>query len=348
MNRRIRPLGVLIFAATVLSILLLLFRAAYQANITIRFHDDQVEVQKLSNAIAQLIIEEGYSVKTELVESTIKEMHGKMLRGDIDVALEVWKYNNLLWYRQGMASADLADLGVLYVSGRQYWIVSEWYAKEKGIQNVFDMAAHWQDFTDPGDSSKGIFFNCIIGWTCRDINRAKLKAYALDRYYNTVSPLSPESLESIYRNSHKKHIPVFGYYWEPNLIMEGDGWRVLEEPPFSEEVWVELVKAAADEELTIETACAYPESGVHKIAASRLKSKAPEIFDMLMAMQVEVTEYSTLLRESPMQEERDYYRLATRYLVRNRGQWEGWLTDEARENLTRYLERSGSLGDEDR
>ena len=55
--------------------------------------------------------------------------------------------------------------------------------------------AHSAKTVIPEDASKGLFFNCITGWTCLEINSVKLEAYGLDKYYNAVSPISPEALQ---------------------------------------------------------------------------------------------------------------------------------------------------------
>jgi ABC-type proline/glycine betaine transport system substrate-binding protein len=280
-----------------------------------------------------------------LVESTIKEVLGLLVRGDVDVNMEMWKSNNQLWFEQGVAKGDLLDLGLLYTSGKQYWIVSEWYAAEHGIVSVFDMKHHWQDFVDPSDPSKGVFFNCIIGWSCRDINRVKLKAYGLDRYYNTISPLSPESLDAIYENSQQKDIPVFGYYWEPNLIMTGEKWRVLQEPEYSEKVWQKVITAASQAEgASLAESCAYPRTGVYKIANVDLKSKAPDVFAMLQKMHIDIEVFSDLLFKEWDDDNggKNYQWLANKFLNTYPEQWEKWVTDEAKDNIVRYMKLNKS------
>ena len=160
-------------AAVVLFAFFVIFHLAgrQRDETTIRIHDDQIDIQKLINAIAGFIIENGYGYKVQLVESTIKEVHEHLITGDIDITLEMWKDNNLAWYDMTRKKGDVLDFGPIYSGGRQYWIIPRWYAREKNITTVFQMKSHWRDFANPEDPSKGIFFNCIFGWSCRDINR---------------------------------------------------------------------------------------------------------------------------------------------------------------------------------
>lgn len=306
----------------------------------IRLHDDQIELQKLTNAITRFIIEEGYGYRVELVEATIKEARTLLIRGDIDITLELWVENNLIWHTQAIDRKLVTDLGEMYSGGKQYWIVSKWYAEKHNIQTVFDMKNHWQDFLDPDDPSKGLFFNCIYGWTCRDINRVKLQAYGLDKYYNMVSPVSPKSLKSIYENATTRQFPVFGYYWEPNSIMSKGSWRVLEEPPFSKEVWVKVIKATSTPNgKRLEQACSFNDSGAHKVVNSNLAQKAPEVYKMLEKMNIDIVFFNKtfLNNESLDQKEFTPHQIAVRFLKDYPDQWMDWVPPEVQENIRKAL-----------
>lgn len=311
-----------------------------QDNIIIRLHDDQIDIQKFNNAIAEFIIEHGYGYQVEKVESTVKEIHDRLVKGEIDITLELWGENNLTWYQKEMNNGNIRDLGVLYDSGQQYWIIPEWYAREKQIKTVFDMTRHWRDFTNPGDPSKGVFFNCIFGWACRDINSVKLKAYGLDRYYNTVSPISPESLKSIYETAQKRKLPIFGYYWEPNSVMTNYEWFILEEPPYSEAIWVEIIQAAFnDTTASVNEACAFNHSGVHKIANSNLGSKAPNLVVMFKKMKIDIRFFNEMLsdRTGTGNDIPSFEKLAQIFLKNHPDKWNSWVTTPAKNKIEQAL-----------
>lgn len=309
----------------------------------IRLHTDQIEIQQFNNAIAKFLMVEGYGYEVEMVESTIKEVHEQLLRGDIDITLEFWKENNLIWYNQSIAGGSIDDLGILYNGGKQYWIVSKWYAEQKNIRTVLEMQQHWQDFVDPEDPSKGLFFNCIVGWPCRDINIVKLKSYGLYRYFNTVSPVSPESLKAIYENALTRKLPLFGYYWEPNAIMTKQDWYILEEPAYSEVVWQQLIKAASEPEAEPpQQACAYNDSGVHKIINSGLAKKAPDVVEMLRKMEMDYTLFDTILfNNAHLSVGSGRFRELARYFFLNyREHWTIWIPTDVRERVDQALQRS--------
>lgn len=295
---------------------------------SIRIHDDQVEVQKLANAVVRIIIEEGYGYRVEFVESTIKEVRQALASGSVDLTLELWKENHLPWFQKHLASDDLIDLGQLYDGGKQYWIVSRWYAEENDIATVFDMSQHWGDFLDPGDSSKGLFLNCIVGWACRDINRVKLQAYGLDKYYNPISPISPEALREMYARAHQKKLPIFGYYWEPNSLMLSEDWHILEEPDFDQQTWLQILEASrTPNQSAIDEGCAYSESGASKVAHSSLKKKAPDVVMMLSKMKLELQMLAELIffAEVDATGQKDYDSLGRLFLTNHPEIWSQWV-----------------------
>lgn len=314
----------------------------------IRLHDDQVDIQRLNNEIVGFIIENGYGYPVERVENTIKEVRTALVEGDVDISLEIWKENNIVWYQDAVGSGDVVDLGVLYASGRQFWLIPRWFARENKIRTVFDMKRVWREFADHEDPSKGVFFNCIYGWACRDINRVKLAAYGLDRFYNPVSPSSPEALRAIYRNAIALHIPVFGYYWEPNVFMPVDDWYILEEPAYSQAVWYQVIKAATDARsgfgavaaAGVRDACAYGDNTVAKMAHTGLLKKAPEVAEMFRKMRVRVPDLEKILNQGERGE--DFFEAgAILFLKRHPDQWHDWVPESVRDRVSKALEKIG-------
>ncbi len=132
-NNPILKPHLLIFTAICLfSVILAYHYSKFKPEATvIRIHDDQIDIQKLTNEIARFILVNGYGYQVQLVESTIKEVHDRLVAGDIDVTLELWKENNLVWYDTARGQGEVVDLGLIYSGGRQYWIIPKWYAQEK-------------------------------------------------------------------------------------------------------------------------------------------------------------------------------------------------------------------------
>jgi len=137
------------------------------------------------------------------------------------------------------------------------------FLRQRSPQGVSDLVVQ-----DPEDSSKGTFINCIIGWQCAEINRAKLDSYGLLDNYNIISPGSAAALDAVLLGAQEKNEPVFGYYWAPTSLMGAFDWHVLEEPPYTEACWEEVVKAYAEGMVAAHTRTEYRKlkrGGVSKV-----------------------------------------------------------------------------------
>ena len=139
---------------------------------TIKLSDTQFESLWINNAIAKLIIEEGYGYPVETVELSTPVMQVSLAKGDIDLVMELWQQNWVDNYNEETASGNIINLGPTYEGGPQFFMVPKAMADEYNIKTVEDMKAHWALVKDPEDSGKGEFHNCPIGWQCTEINRA--------------------------------------------------------------------------------------------------------------------------------------------------------------------------------
>lgn len=334
-NGLIRAIGIAAIALAVIYIGVVL---TGKSDRVIRLHDDQIDFQKLNNAILQFVIEKGYGYKVERVEMTIKEIRSLISKGDIDVTLELWKANNLNWFNSALKSGKIMDLGVIYSSGRQFWMIPRWFADKHGIRTVQDMKKYWRFLLDPEDPSKGLFFNCIIGWTCKEINIAKLKAYGLDRYYNVASPISPEALEAAFENAQLKKVPIFGYYWEPNTIMETYEWTILKEPAYNEDVWGKVIDAVnRPDSGPLEKACEYGDESVLKIAHEGLIRKAPDIAKVIQKMEPGFDLLNQTLEWMRTSDNGNWEEAAFHYFKNFEHQWRPWVTERAYQRMRKAL-----------
>ncbi len=207
----------------------------------IKLHDSQYESLWVNNAIAEFIIEKGFGYPVESVVETTPVMQEAISRGDIDLNLEAWQQNIIEWYNDQTRKGNIVNLGVTFEGGPQFYIIPRWVAEEYDITTVFDMVDHWELFRDPGDPSKGVFYNCVIGWKCSEINAVKLEAYGLTRYYNPVSPGSGAALEAALARAQERRQAIFGYHWAPSALMATYDWRILEEPPYTDQRWEKVL-----------------------------------------------------------------------------------------------------------
>lgn len=304
----------------------------------IRLHDVLSESQWINNAIAKLIIEEGYGYPVETVVESTPAMQEGLPIGTIDLNLEGWQQNIIDWYDAELEKGTIVNLGMIYEGGPQFFIIPSWVAEANNIRTVQDMKEHWELFRDPQDPSKGVFYNCISGWECAKINRVKMESYGLEEYYNVVSPASSTALTAALENGQKSNQPVFGYYWEPNALAASYQWHVLEEPPYTSACWERIIAAieAGGAPLN-EQACAYENLPIDKLAHAGLQQKAPEVVDMLKAMVVGLEPLNKTMAWSQEHDVQDWEKAAIYYLQNYEDRWRGWVTPEAYEKVKKAL-----------
>ncbi len=306
----------------------------------IRLHDIQSESQWLNNAIAKFIIEEGYGYPVETVVESTPQMQDALRNGEIDVNLEGWQQNILKWYEEAIAAKDILNLGAIYEASSQVFVIPAWVAETYEISTVSDMKDHWKLFTDPNDSSKGVFYNCIAGWECANINRAKLGAYGLSEYYNAVSPASSAALDSALTEPQKARKPVFGYYWTPAALMVSYDWHVLQEPPYGEDCWRQVLLAAGGDGATTPTqGCAYESIPIDKLANAGLRDKAPDVFAMIDKMVVGLDPLNSTVAWAIQNSVEDWDQAALHYLRTYDARWRTWVTPDAYDKIDAALQK---------
>ena len=311
----------------------------------IRLYDGQHDSIRLNNAIAEFIIGRGYEYPVQWVFLTTLEMEEALPQGAVDLNMEGWQQNIAEWYSEQITKGTIVNLGMTYEAGPQFFMVPWWVAEEYGIRTVFDLQDHWELFEDPEDPSKGVLYNCTIGSQCAEINKAKLKAYGLARFYNAVSPASYAALAATLARAQDQRLPILGYYWAPTALMGAYDWYVLDEPAYSDECWRRVLAAATGESATPEQACAYETLPIDALAHSGLEQKAPGVVEMMIKMNVGLEPLNQTLAwavENDVADAGDWERAAVHYLRIFEDRWSTWVTHEAYERIKEALDAAST------
>ncbi len=92
---------------------------------------------RIQVAVARHIVEHGYGCKTDsLPVSTLPAVAG-LVRGDLDVMMEVWKQNLPEAWEKGLAAGKVVELGVNFDDGVQAWYVPRYLVEgdpERGLE----------------------------------------------------------------------------------------------------------------------------------------------------------------------------------------------------------------------
>ncbi|AEB10819.1 ABC transporter substrate-binding protein [Marinithermus hydrothermalis] len=241
---------------------------------------------RIHNAIAAYILEHGYGCQTDSIPgSTIPLVQG-LIRGDLDVMMEVWVDNIKETWDKALATGRVVDLGVNFPDAIQGWFVPRYVIEgdpERGIapmapdlRSVQDLPRYKTLFTDPESPDKGRFYNCILGWACEVINTKKLEAYGLSDDYTNFRPGTGAALAAAIASAYERGKPILAYYWGPTWVLGKYDLVMLEEPPFTQECWDEL-----NSERRPQTACAYPVIKVTVGVSKDFADQAPTLVEFL-------------------------------------------------------------------
>lgn len=204
---------------------------------------------QLHNQIVGTILQAGFGCDyTDIPGSTIPMVQG-LVRGDIDINMEVWFNTAPDLYHEATAAGDVVDLGLTMYAAEFAFLVPRYVIEgdaERGIEamapdlkSVTDLPRYAQVFQDPEEPSKGRFYNCIIGWQCELINNDKFATYGLDEHYTNFRPGTGAALASSLAGAYGKGEAWLGYYWGPTWVLGKYDMVVLEEPAYSDACWVE-------------------------------------------------------------------------------------------------------------
>lgn len=197
--------------------------------------------------IARFILEKGYGYKTDSVPgSTIPMLQG-LIRGDIQVYMEVpVRTIDDTWFK-AKEQGSVIDLGYSYPDAVQGFFVPTYVIEgdpARGIEpmapdlkRVTDLPKYWELFRDPEDPSKGRFYDCIAGWACEKIDATKWESYGLGDTYNRFLPGTGAALDASLVGAYKQGKPWVGFYWTPTWIAGKYDLTLLEEDPYTDECW---------------------------------------------------------------------------------------------------------------
>ena len=308
----------------------------------IKLYDGQWESLSLNNAVFEFIVENGYGYPVETVVSNTIGMQEALPKGKVDLNLDGWQQNIADWYKQELEQGDIVNLGMTYEGGPQFFIIPKWVSEQHQIETVQDMTDQWALFLDPQDPSKGIFYNCPIGFRCHKLNEVKLEAYGLTRYFNLLSPASNDALEAALARHQERLQPVVGFYWPPTALMGAYDWHVLEEPPHSDACRDTVAAASDDLNLRpLDHACAYENLPVDKLAHRGLEGKTPDVVDMLRNMNVGLDPLNETLAWASRSGVQEAEKKAAYYLRNYEDRWRAWVTPKAFEEIKEALEKAG-------
>ena len=320
---------VLVIAGLVLS-----FGISTMAQGTVVFGDAGWESIRFHSYVAGIIMEKGYGYTMDMVSGSTPVALLGMRQGDIDVQMEMWTSNIAEIYQEALDSGDVVELGINFDGNTQGLYVPTFVIEgdsERGIEpmapglrTVKDLADYWQVFEDEEDRSKGRIYGSPPGWAVDEIMRTKVETYGLDEYYNYFSPGSDTALAAAIVSSYERGEPIVAYYWEPTWVMGMMDMTLLEDEPYSEELWNNGY------------ACEFEAMEITIAANADFAERAPELAEFLSKYRTseQVTNEALAFMMENETDERD----AALWFLRNKEDvWTQWISDDIAQKVRESL-----------
>ena len=291
------------------------------------------------NAIAMYIVEHGYGYPVEEIQGTTGTMQVALPLGDVDVLMEIWRFNIPAWYDTVTAAGTVVDLAgtgdtvavgapgqVLKVGVQGFYIPTYTAEANPGLVSVSDLPNYVDLFTDPEDPTKGVVFSCLIDWACHKLLAAKWFAYGLYDTYNVTPPGTSGAMDANITGAYVAGEDILAFYWEPSSIISLRDMTRLEEPAWTQTCQdaLDVAVVSAPYESTI--GCGYAADDIHVGVYSGLVARAPEVTDFLTNLFVGGAPLGTL-EVWKIENDKTWQEAGVHYLQTNRDVWTTWITD---------------------
>ncbi len=291
---------------------------------------------QVNNAIARYILEEGFGCTTEDIPGSTVPLVRGLVRGDIDVSMEIWFNTAPEFWHEAVETGDVLDLGLNMGAQEISFLVPRYVvegdpargieAMAPGLRSVSDLVEYADLFRDPEEPDKGRYYNCIIGWVCELVNNAKLAAYELEGSFTNFRPGTGAALATSLAAAYEKGDPWLGYYWGPTWVLGEFDMIALEEPEYNDACW------QGDQ------GCAFPASIVNVSVSNEFAEMASqEMLDFLESYGVDGILMSGLLAfmQANDAEATD---AAAEFLQSQPDSWTTWVSEEVAERVLATLD----------
>lgn len=228
-------------------LLLLINNCAYAKNDReIVFADAGWDSIRFHNAVVGFIAKNlyGYSYR-EVPGSTVVTFEG-LKSGEIDVHTEMWT-NNIVSYYRDLENGDFKELSTNFNDNRQGIYVPRYViegdkkrnieASAPDLKSVSDLKKYPEVFKDDENPEKGRIYGSIPGWEADRALYSKYLYYGLDENFEYFRPGSDTALNSAITAAYEKGVPIAAYYWEPTWLLGKYDMVLLEDAPYSEELY---------------------------------------------------------------------------------------------------------------
>lgn len=310
---------------------------------TVKFAGIAWESGTFITQVMMKIFNKGYDCRVDSIPGDSIILEQATANDDIQIFAEEWAGRSDVW-NKAARQGRVKEIGKTFIGAREGWFVPDYVIHGDETRGIKPMAPGLKSvsqlseteivklFTDPEEPSKGRFLNCPSGWTCEKLSSAKLKAYKLDRYYVNFRPGTGTALDTAITAAYLQGEPILFSYWEPTAIMGKFNMFQLEEPPYSDACWEELVKSDGKRE----QGCAFPSPDVVYGVSTTFSENAPELITVLEKATFPLAEINRSLAYMS-EHDVDADVAADRFLKTKADIWGAWVSKQARVKIQASL-----------
>ena len=210
------------------------------------FADGSWDSIRVHNAIAGYILETAYDYEIEMIPGSTPNLIAGQINGDVNVFIENWP-DNIQSYQPAVDDGSLVEIGLNFDDNAQGLYVPRYVIEgdeERGIKalapdlkTVEDLKKYPELFPDEEDPGRAAIVNAPPTWGISEVIEQKFNNYNLSENYNLISSGSDSGLSASLSAAYEKGEPWVGYYWEPTWVSGKYDIVLLEEAPYSDELW---------------------------------------------------------------------------------------------------------------
>lgn len=280
-------------------------------------------------SVSKFLMEQGYGCTVTVVpSSTTTVLTSVAETGTPDILTELW-VNTAPAYAELVAAGKIVELADVLSDGG----VEGWWVPQYLVDAHPELATLDGVLANP-DLVGGLFGNCPDGWACRIVNDSMIEATDMEaRGIEVFNHGSGETLATALAAAYEDQEPWFGYYWAPTAILGKYPMALVDMGGYKEEVHA----CNREETCTNPGISAYPQSAVKTAATTDFRAREPEIADLMSKVTFTNAQMNGLLawmEDNNASAEEG----AVHFLTNNQDAWSGWLSDDARENLSALLQ----------
>ncbi len=308
---------------------------------TLIFSDLNWSSALLQNAVARVILEEGYGYETDAVSGATIPLMQALSVGDTNVTMEIWLPNQQAAWTEATAAGTVTEIGdsLASVAWQSAFLIPQYTADANpGLRSVDDIPEHMDLFVRPDSEGKAGLVTCIPGWECEVVNEKQVHGYGLEDVITLINPGSYEGLNSEILGSFERGEDILFYYWGPETLPaklnnEYGGFYRLEEPAYSKECWDHM--SSVDEAEDITQACEYSDAEVLIAVRTELLESAPDAVEFFEKWTLSDDGVNALLGR--LDATGDDYADVAKYWLRTSDEWQGWVADGVADTVLNAL-----------